>query len=219
LSHELEDARQLGRDAQTPAPVVIIAPPSVLLKLTHRIGFDRDVSMALLQGTGLLLRPASPNDAAARLLGTDAEIARMFGVSRSDAKPMTRDAAEEWAQSQAKNPYAWMIEVERQLIGEIKLHTLNLQDRRASMAIAIYNPALLGKGLGSEATRVLLQHVFTQLDLHRVGIRVLAYNERAIRAYQKCGFVVEGRERETAFVDGKWYDDLMMGLLSAEFRP
>jgi RimJ/RimL family protein N-acetyltransferase len=47
---------------------------------------------------------------------------------------------------------------------------------------------------------------------------VLAYNERAIRAYQKCGFVVEGRERETAFVDGKWHDDLMMGLLSTEFQ-
>ncbi|MBY5760421.1 GNAT family N-acetyltransferase [Rhizobium leguminosarum] len=175
--------------------------------------------MVSLKGAGVHLRPASPDDAEARFsLGTDADISRMFGVSQSDVKPITRDAAEEWAQGQAQNPYAWMIELEQRLIGEIKLHSLNFQDRRASMAVAIYDPPLLGKGLGSEAIRLLLQHAFTELKLHRIGIRVLAYNERAIRAYQKCGFVVEGRERETAFVDGKWHDDLMMGLLSTEFQ-
>jgi RimJ/RimL family protein N-acetyltransferase len=46
---------------------------------------------------------------------------------------------------------------------------------------------------------------------------VLAYNKRAIRAYEKCGFVIEGREREAAFVDGAWHDDVMMGLLDHEF--
>jgi hypothetical protein len=39
----------------------------------------------------------------------------------------------------------------------------------------------------------------------------------AIRAYQKCGFVVEGREREAAFVDGDWYDDVMMAILDQEY--
>ena len=57
----------------------------------------------------------------------------------------------------------------------------------------------------------------TLLRMHRIGIRVLAYNQRAIHAYKKCGFVIEGRERETAFVDGAWHDDVMMGLLDHEF--
>jgi len=42
-------------------------------------------------------------------------------------------------------------------------------------------------------------------------------NTRAIRAYQKYGFVVEGREREAAFVDGIWHDDVMMGILDREY--
>jgi RimJ/RimL family protein N-acetyltransferase len=142
----------------------------------------------------------------------------MFGVSHAGAKPMTMDAAEAWALAHAANPYVWIIEVGGQLIGEIKLHSVNAQDRRASMAIAIYDAQQLGKGYGSEAIRLLLHHAFTELDLHRIGIRVLAYNERAIRAYLKCGFVVEGRERETAFVDGVWHDDLMMGILSRDFK-
>ncbi|MGL4199204.1 MAG: GNAT family N-acetyltransferase [Allorhizobium sp.] len=82
----------------------------------------------------------------------------------------------------------------------------------------MYDAQQLGKGYGSEAIRLLLHHAFTELDLHRIGIRVLAYNERAIRAYLKCGFIVEGRERETAFVDGVWHDDLIMGILSRDFQ-
>jgi RimJ/RimL family protein N-acetyltransferase len=78
-------------------------------------------------------------------------------------------------------------------------------------------PALLGKGLGTEATRLVLRHAFNDLGLHRVGLRVLAYNHRAIRSYEKCGFVIEGREREAALVDGAWHDDVLMGAL-APFR-
>jgi hypothetical protein len=43
------------------------------------------------------------------------------------------------------------------------------------------------------------------------------YNLRAIRAYQKCGLAIEGREREAAFVDGIWHDDLMMAILDREY--
>ena len=165
------------------------------------------------------LRPASLDDAEARLaLGADVDIAEMFGVSRSDAKPMTKDGALKWAKGQAENPHAWIIEIEGRLIGEIKLHSFNVHDRRASMAVGIYDPGVLGKGIGTQAIHLLLQHAFGELKLHRIGIRVLAYNTRAIRAYEKCGFVREGRERETAFVNGAWHDDIMMGLLATEYR-
>ena len=174
--------------------------------------------MTVLEGAHVRLRRASADDAEARFVfGTDTEIVKMFGGGLSDAKPMTRAAAERWAQRQANDPHAWIIEVEGRLVGDIKLHSIVDQDRRASMAIGIYDRTCLGKGLGTEAIRLLLQYAFTELRLHRIGIRVLAYNERAIRAYAKCGFVIEGRERETAFVDGRWHDDFMMGLLSTDY--
>ncbi len=55
-------------------------------------------------------------------------------------------------------------------------------------------------------------------ELHRISVRVVEYNARALRACQKCGFVIEGREREAALVDGAWYDDVMKGLLDREYR-
>lgn len=109
-----------------------------------------------------------------------------------------------------------MIETDR-LLGEIRLDNIDGQDKRASLAIGIYDRHRLGQGLGTEAIRLVLGHAFGDLNLHRVSVRVLAYNQRALRAYQKCGFLIEGREREAAFVNGQWHDDIIMGLLTHEF--
>jgi RimJ/RimL family protein N-acetyltransferase len=113
--------------------------------------------------------------------------------------------------------HAWVIETDA-LIGHIRLDRVDLRDRRASLAIGIEDPAQLGIGLGREAMVLVLEYAFDVLALHRVSVRVVEYNLRAIRAYQKCGFVVEGREREAAFVDGVWHDDLMMAILDSEFE-
>lgn len=51
------------------------------------------------------------------------------------------------------------------------------------MAIGMYDANIVGKGYGSEAIRLLLQYAFADLDLHRIGVRVLAYNHRAIRRH------------------------------------
>lgn len=174
--------------------------------------------VTILKGKNLQLRPASIDDIEARLsLGNHAEIIEMFGMNRSDVRPITKVGAARWVQRLIDHSHAWVIVVHGRLIGEIRLDNIDLHDRRASMAIGILDPKLLGKGLGSEAIFLLLQHAFAELRLHRIGIRVLAYNQRAIRAYEKCGFVIEGREREAAFVNGAWHDDVMMGLLDREF--
>ncbi|WP_113406116.1 GNAT family N-acetyltransferase [Rhizobium sp. SYY.PMSO] len=174
--------------------------------------------MPVIEGRNVRLRPPCEDDADVRFsLGTNAEIAEMYGLDKDDIKPMTREGAVRWVQWLAERPHAWVIEINGAFAGEIRLDNVNAQDRRATMAIGIGNPALLGKGFGTEAIDLLLRHAFEDIGLHRIGIRVLAYNRRAIRAYEKCGFVIEGRERETAYVNGSWHDDIMMGLLDREF--
>lgn len=148
----------------------------------------------------------------------DPEIHEMFGGSRDTYRPMTREAAEATVKRLSEHPCAWVIEHAFRVIGEARLDRIDIQDRRASFAIGILDPQLLGRGIGTEATRLVLQFAFDQLKLHRVSVRVLAYNHRAIRSYQKCGFVIEGHEREAACVNGQWHDDVIMGLLDREFR-
>jgi RimJ/RimL family protein N-acetyltransferase len=174
-------------------------------------------NLPILKGKRVTLRRPREDDFQARLrLGRDAEIFRMYGGNLSDLRPMTEDRAKRWVQRLLDRDYAWIIEA-GSLVGEIRLDRVDLRDKRASLAIGIEDGSQLGKGLGSEAIALVLGYAFNILKLHRVSVRVVDYNLRAVRAYQKCGFVIEGKEREAAFVDGVWYDDVMMAVLDKEY--
>jgi RimJ/RimL family protein N-acetyltransferase len=73
------------------------------------------------------------------------------------------------------------------------------------------------RGLGTEALRLSLRYAFDDLGLHKVYLRVLEYNHRARRAYEKCGFVIEGFLREEMRVGGTWHTLVYMGLLRSDF--
>lgn len=171
-----------------------------------------------LTGLSVTLRAVKSGDAAERLaLGQSPEIVRMFGGDPLALGPLTSEAVNGWLNRLAEHPYAWVIEHDGHLVGEIRLDALDAHDRRARLAVGLYDQSKLGMGLGRESIRLLLKRAFTDIGLHRVGLRVVAYNTRAIRCYLACGFVEEGRERESAFVAGQWHDDVMMGVLSRDF--
>jgi RimJ/RimL family protein N-acetyltransferase len=171
-----------------------------------------------LKGHRVTLRAPEERDFEARLLlGIDPEIYRMYGGNRTDLRTLTEDQARHWVKRLLDLDYAWVIEVDA-LIGQIRLDTLDFRDKRAVLAVGIEDARRLGIGLGTESIDLVLEYAFSVLNLHRISVRVVEYNKRAIRAYQKCGFVVEGRERESAFVDGAWHDDIMMAVLNREYR-
>lgn len=170
-----------------------------------------------LSGTNAILRKVRAEDVEGFFaLVSDPEIHEMFGGSRDTYRPMTRESAEAMVKRLSDHRFAWVIEHATKVIGEARLDRIDTQDRRASFAIGILDPKYLGRGIGVEAIRLVLRFAFAQLKLHRVSVR--AYNHRAIRAYQKCGFVIEGREREAAWVNAQWHDDVVMGLLDRELR-
>lgn len=177
------------------------------------------VTKAILTAGDVMLRDATPLDVTARFaLGNTPEIHAMFGADPGAVRDITPEAAEAWVQSHIDDPHAWIIEDGGALVGGVRLHTINYSDKRAQIAIGIVDPAALGKGIGTTAMRLLAAHAFDTMGLHRLGCRVLDFNERAIAAYEKVGFVVEGRERESALIAGQWHDDLILGLLAQDLN-
>jgi RimJ/RimL family protein N-acetyltransferase len=65
--------------------------------------------------------------------------------------------------------------------------------------------------------RVLLRYAFTELNLFRVSLNVFGYNQRAIRSYEKAGFVIEGCQRQALRRDGQYHDLVFMGVLRDEW--
>lgn len=105
-----------------------------------------------------------------------------------------------------------------ELIGETSLRYVDHRGGSADFTIAIGNKAYWSRGYGSDATRALMRFAFEQYNLHRITLYVHAFNERAIRAYEKCGFRHEGRLREAYYLDGEYKDVLVMGLLREDIE-
>ena len=104
------------------------------------------------------------------------------------------------------------------LVGTCAFSQLDGDNGSALYHITIGEKDAWGQGYGTEATRLMLDHAFGTLGLHRVALYVFEFNERAIRAYRRCGFVLEGRSRESIFRDGQWWDELAMSVLESDWR-
>lgn len=103
-------------------------------------------------------------------------------------------------------------------IGSVGFHYANPENRKATLGIAIGDKAYWSKGYGTDAILTLLRFGFDEMNLHRIDLGVDADNARAIACYWKCGFVEEGRLRDTRYVRGQHRDQLWMGILREEFH-
>lgn len=165
----------------------------------------------------VLRRPIATDSADRFALGRDPGIYRMLGADVTRLAPLTEEQASAWVENIASHPAAWVIEYAARAIGEILLDNFVVADQRAAVIIGILDPAALGKGLGTEALSAVAAFAFDQLGLHKLSTRVLAFNTRALRAYEHVGFIREGLERESALIGGIWHDDVIVGLLKRDF--
>ncbi len=111
-----------------------------------------------------------------------------------------------------------IIEENGRHIGNIGIHNIDSENRRASLGIVIGDKKKQGMGYGSEALTTVLKYAFRELGLHKVSLRVFQSNKRAIKSYAGCGFKKEGVEREQVFKDGKFHDLFIMSILDREFE-
>ena len=105
-------------------------------------------------------------------------------------------------------------------IGVIHLIAVDLrqlQHRRSEIGLDIVRQ-YQGQGFGTEAIKWALHWGFQYAALHRIEIGAFGYNERALKLYEKIGFVLEGRKRDFLWFNGKYYDLVTFSMLEDEWR-
>jgi RimJ/RimL family protein N-acetyltransferase len=103
------------------------------------------------------------------------------------------------------------------LIGSCGLHNVDLVSRAAIFGIMIGDLEYQNSGFGTEATALMLRLGFEQLNLNRIALDVLATNARGIKVYERCGFVLEGRQRQRWFRAGRYVDSLHYAVLREDW--
>jgi RimJ/RimL family protein N-acetyltransferase len=136
-------------------------------------------------------------------------------------RPYTAKAAkEEWEKDEPSNDFVVfdIIALDSDKpIGFVALFAIDYVRGNTWVGIGIGERDYWGKGCGTEAMRMAIRYAFVELNLHRVNLGVFEYNPRAQRAYEKAGFVYEGRSRQELHREGRRWDGIYMGVLRPEW--
>jgi RimJ/RimL family protein N-acetyltransferase len=103
-------------------------------------------------------------------------------------------------------------------VGGCSFFAFQWQNHSAEIGIHIGEKKYWDQGFGTRVVKLLLRHGFSDLNLHRIWLRVFGDNPRAIRSYEKAGFIQEGKFREAQFLDGEYVDVMIMSVLRSEWQ-
>jgi RimJ/RimL family protein N-acetyltransferase len=175
----------------------------------------------LLTGEHVRLRAANEDDLKnmARWYTDPAITVLQSGTYQITSEAETLEQMKKWfSNADATGGANFVIEVRETgaMIGGVNMFGGALPMRTATVAIQVDGDQA-GKGFGSEALGLMVGFGFRELGLNRIQLEVFAYNARAIRAYEKAGFVHEGRRRQAAFHDGRFHDSLTMAILAEDW--
>ncbi|MFJ9672867.1 GNAT family N-acetyltransferase [Streptomyces sp. NPDC101221] len=172
----------------------------------------------VLTGDRTVLRPFTEADAERMWeIVNDPEVAHFTG---SPPRELTPRVLRDWYGTRSARPDRLDLAVtdpaDGELLGEVVLHDWEPANRSCTFRTLI-GPRGCGRGVGTEATRLIVSHAFEGLGLHRVQLDAYAHNHRALRVYEKVGFVREGVRREVERRDGVWVDEVLMAVLDHEW--
>lgn len=173
--------------------------------------------------TGKLVRLAArePETDAATIAAWDKDTVynRLLSVEPV-LPPSLKDAREmlERPRNDRFFPFGVRTLADDKLIGFVILMNVNHVHGDAYVGIGLGDPDYRGKGYGTDAMNLVLRFAFQELNLHRVSLDAVAMNVRAIRSYEKCGFIHEGQTRGTEFRDGIRDNIVAMGILRKEWE-
>lgn len=142
------------------------------------------------------------------------DVVPAFPKNKSEVKEMIFNTYK------SNNNYIFAIRkiCDNRIIGVTGLENILWNNGTALFYIGFGEKESRGKGYGKEVMDLVLNFAFKELNLHRIHLTVLEYNNRAISLYEKMGFKKEGTYREFIHRDGKRYDMYLYGLLNREWE-
>jgi RimJ/RimL family protein N-acetyltransferase len=144
--------------------------------------------------------------------------------SRADSRPWQpippQSAASPFAIGDINDAAACFSVVELasdELAGDALLWGIDSHNRTAHIGVSL-RPAFRGRGLATDVVCVRCRYGFTVRGLHRLQVETLADNAAMIQAASRAGFMQEGRLRRSAWVNGDFADEVILGMLASEWN-
>lgn len=140
----------------------------------------------------------------------------------ASAASMTLDQEAEWYESTSKRNDLSIFTIyelpDYRPIGNVDVHGIDRVNRFAELGIMIGEADARGRGLGTEAVRLMCDIGFNVLGLNSIYLVTFGWNIAGQKAYKKAGFREIGRRREARWFDGRYWDDILYDIIRSEFE-
>ena len=171
-----------------------------------------------LAGEKVTLVPLGPEHAEALHEALeDSEVNRLTGTRRSFTLRKIQQVFATRPFSENRLDLAIIDNATGKCVGEAVLNEWDPDSRKCNYRIAI-GPSGQGRGLGTEAGRLIVGYGIEKLHLNRISLGVYDFNRRALRSYERIGFVQEGIERQSMRWDGEYHDQIFMAVLAQDWK-
>ena len=115
--------------------------------------------------------------------------------------------------SHSENSILFGIFDSREHLGNLRIHSIDKKNSTCELGIIIFNQALRGKGLASQALKLAIDYIFDELEITRVMADYFEENLASERLFRRNGFVFEGRfVKHFKNLDGTYSDSVRVAL-------
>lgn len=166
-----------------------------------------------LIGKNISLRPITPADTPLIVRWRNSDFVRNNFLYR---EKFTEEIHKHWLETKVATGEVVQFIIEQEEngsqvpVGSVYLRDIDTENSCAEFGIFIGEESAIGKGIGTESARLMLDFAHNQMGVHRVFLRLLSDNISAYKAYRKAGFVAEGIFRDMKKIDGKYKDIMFM---------
>jgi diamine N-acetyltransferase len=174
-------------------------------------------SVMFLKGKRLYLRPLDMSDVdrCTRWVN-DPEIRDFITI----AFPLSKTQEEEYIRSSSGGDKIKLaiVTYENVHIGNITVDKIDWINRVATTGTMIGEKEYWGKGYGTEAKMLLLDHLFNRLGIRKVHSAAYAFNPRSIKYSLKCGYKIIGRYKDERYHNGSYHDLVLLEVFKDEWQ-
>lgn len=165
----------------------------------------------------IFLRPMTEEDTDLVVAWRNKPSVRNYFIYQAD---FTREGHLHWLHEVVEKGYACQMMIcdkaDGTPVGSVYIRDIDRVHHKGEYGIFIGEEAARGRGIGTQAARLMIEHGFRELGLHRIYLRALAGNEQAVRSYEKAGFVREGYLKEDVCINGRYVDIVWMAIVNEE---
>ena len=173
----------------------------------------------VIKGISVYLRAIKDEDMESIYMSCqEEEFLYMTGTRKSFTLDEIIKSYKQFSKDPTRYDFAICLVDTNEIIGDLSILDIDQDNKKAGFRISLHSRKTLNKGYGTEATQLAQKFTFEELKLNRLELEVFSHNIRGIKAYEKAGFKKEGTLRQSLYMNNKYSDEIIMGMLQEDYR-